>query len=238
MNARADDDKQAHTRDRARARLLDEIRADAAETEFWTGRGAFSDRVMAAMEKVPRHEFVTDEDQAIAYLNRPLPIGHGQTISQPYIVAMMTDILNLTANSKVLEIGTGCGYQTAVLAEVAGRVCTLEVVPELAAAAGERLKRLGYKNIAARLGDGFDGWPVEAPFDAILVTAAPEAVPPALAEQLKVGGRMIIPIGTPYASQILTLVVKQKNGAIKTFNSLPVAFVPMVRGRGEERRRN
>ncbi len=229
MKTAPDDAKLAQ----AHARLLDEIRVEAGDTEFWTGRGKFSDRVMAAMEKVPRHEFVADNDKVVAYLNRPLPIGHGQTISQPYIVAMMTDILNLKRSDKVLEIGTGCGYQTAVLAEVAGKVFTLEVVPELAAAAADRLKRLGYGNIETRLGDGFKGWPGEAPFDAILVTAAPDGVPPALADQLKVGGRMIIPIGTPYSSQILTLAIKQKDGAVKTFNTLPVSFVPMVKGRSD-----
>ncbi|MDH5748903.1 MAG: protein-L-isoaspartate(D-aspartate) O-methyltransferase [Rhodospirillales bacterium] len=234
MNRSIDDEKLA----RAHARLLDEIQADARETEFWTGRNKFSAAVMAAMKKVPRHEFVLSGDKEVAYINRPLPIGHGQTISQPYIVALMTDILNLKKTDKVLEIGTGCGYQSAVLAEVAGQVFSIEVVPDLATAARQKLKGLGYDNIEVRHGDGFQGWPEEAPFDAILVTAAPEGVPPALADQLKPGGRMIIPIGTPYSSQILTLVIKQVDGTVKTFNTLPVAFVPMVQGRGEGRQTN
>ena len=214
-----------------RQRLLDEIAQDARETAFWTGREAFSDNTMAAMAAVPRHEFVRDGDEVVAYINRPQPIGHGQTISQPYIVALMTDLLDLDGTEKVLEIGTGSGYQAAVLAHAAARVFTIEVVAELGWAAADRLKALQYGNVFVRIGDGYQGWPEEAPFDAIIVTAAPERIPEALIAQLRPGGRMIVPIGRAHDRQTLTLVVKGADGKVTVDSVLPVAFVPMVKGK-------
>jgi protein-L-isoaspartate(D-aspartate) O-methyltransferase len=213
---------------RAQRRLLEEIAKEAGETECWTGRAAFSDNVMRAIAQVPRHEFVPLLERPFAYDNRPLAIGHGQTISQPYIVAVMTDLLDLAPSDKILEIGTGCGYQAAVLAELAGRVVSLEVVPDLAEQARRRLSRLGYDNIDVHLGDGFRGCPEEAPFDAIIVTAAPDDLPPALAEQLDVGGRLVIPIGPRGDAQMLYRFVKQADGTLLKEPKLPVAFVPMV----------
>ncbi len=214
---------------KARRRLMAEIEAEARETRFWTGRAHFSERVMAALDKVPRHEFVLPEDQPYAYVNRPRGIGHGQTISQPYIVALMTDLLDLDPAHRVLEIGTGCGYQAAVLAELAVRVFTVETFEELAHTAAARLARLGYRNIEVRHGEGYEGWPGEAPFDAIIVTAAPIAVPPALLDQLAMGGRMVIPVGKPRDTQILTLCRKDWEGHVERDGLLPVSFVPMVR---------
>jgi protein-L-isoaspartate(D-aspartate) O-methyltransferase len=217
-------------------RLMDEIRVEAAGTEGWTGRAAFSAAVMAAMETVPREEFVPAADKALAYWNRPLPIGFGQTISQPYIVALMTDLLDLTRDSRVLEIGTGCGYQAAILAEVAGTVYSVEAVDALAETAAERLKRLGYANVRIRAGDGRDGWPEEAPFDGIIVTAAAERIPPALIDQLAPGGRMVIPVGPQWGPQVLVVGAKDAEGRFESANTLPVAFVPLVHKRADERR--
>ncbi len=213
---------------RARDRLLDEIEEEARNTETWTGRARFSQAVMAAMYKVPRHEFVRPEDTAVAYVNRPQPIGHGQTISQPYMVAVMTDLLDLRPEHRVLEIGTGCGYQAAVLAHGGGRIYTMEVIPELAESARKRLKRLGYDTVEVRSGDGFGGWPEEAPFDAIIVTSAPESIPDGLVRQLKPDGRMVIPLGRPDHTQILHVCTLDGDGDLKTRPTLPVAFVPMV----------
>jgi protein-L-isoaspartate(D-aspartate) O-methyltransferase len=213
---------------RAQRRLLEEIAKEAGETECWTGRAAFSGNVMRAIARVPRHEFVPLLERPFAYDNRPLAIGHGQTISQPYIVAIMSDLLDLTPADTVLEIGTGCGYQAAVLAELAGRVVTLELVPDLAEQARRRLARLGYGNVDVHHGDGFRGCPEEAPFDAIIVTAAPAVLPPALPEQLKVGGRLVIPIGPRGDAQMLYRCVKQADGTLLKEPKLPVAFVPMV----------
>ena len=212
-----------------RSQLIAEIENDARKTENWTGRAAFSDRVMAAMTRVPRHEFVTDVDTPFAYLNRPLPIGHGQTISQPYIVALMTDLLDLGEHDRVLEIGTGSGYQAAVLAEVAGRVYSVERIPQLAAVARTRLRRLGYDNVEVRNGQGREGWADEAPFKAIMVTAASEDVPDLLISQLDRGGRMIIPIGRLEPPQDLIMVLKDAAGDVTTTPILPVAFVPLTR---------
>ncbi len=212
----------------ARARLLREIAEQARMTRSLTGRGRLSERVMAAMARVPRHEFVHPSDIAVAYQDRPQGIGHGQTISQPYMVAVMTDLLGLNGDHRVLEIGAGSGYQAAVLAEVAGRVYTVEVIAPLAEGARRRLARLGYDRVRVRCGDGYAGWPEEAPFDAIMVTAAPEDIPPALVEQLRCGGRMAIPIGPAHASQTLYLCVKTGDGGLSKKNILPVAFVPMV----------
>ncbi len=193
---------------KARDRLLEEIAANARETKNWTGRARFSDAVMAAMAHVPRHEFVDPKDTVAAYVNRPQSIGHGQTISQPYIVALMTNLLDLNASRRVLEIGTGSGYQTAVLAELGGKVFSLECVDKLAGPARKRLAGMGYDNVEVQTGDGFDGWPEQGPFDAIIVTAAPERIPDALVEQLAPGGRMIIPLGRVHETQFLTLVTK------------------------------
>ncbi|RKY63765.1 MAG: protein-L-isoaspartate O-methyltransferase [Candidatus Latescibacterota bacterium] len=194
-------------------------------------RGIKDSLVLAAMRKVPRHLFVPERYRSEAYADHPLPIGYGQTISQPYIVAYMTEALRLKGGEKVLEIGTGSGYQAAVLAEIADSVFTIEIIPELAESARERLRRLGYKNIFVLCGDGYRGWPEHAPFDAIIVTAAPDHIPGPLVEQLKVGGRMVIPVGSVY--QELFLVVKTERGVEKR-PLLPVRFVPMT---GEAQRR-
>jgi protein-L-isoaspartate(D-aspartate) O-methyltransferase len=212
----------------ARQRLLDEIAAEAEGTVAYTGRRRYSERVMAAMARVPRHAFVPAADQRAAYDNRPLPIGHGQTISQPYIVALMTELLDLAPGDRVLEIGTGCGYQAAVLAEVAGQVWSVETIPALADAARRRLADLGYGSIAVKTGDGFLGWPEHAPYDGIIVTAAPVAIPPALVEQLAVGGRLVIPVGPEGGPQVLNRCVRRADGGLDREGTLPVAFVPMV----------
>jgi len=190
------------------------------------GRNITSTRVLAAMDKVPRHEFVPERLRSAAYEDYPLPIGCGQTISQPYIVAFMTEQLELHSKDRVLEIGTGSGYQAAVLAELAGEVFSIEILSELAERAANDLARLGYANVHVRTGDGYYGWPEHAPFDAIIVTCAPEVVPGPLAEQLGEDGRMIIPIG-PSGCQELVLLHKYK-GQLERRSVLPVRFVPMT----------
>ena len=185
-------------------------------------------RVLAAMEKVPRHLFVPESLQRRAYENRPLPIGHGQTISQPYIVALMTDLLKLRPGDKVLEVGTGSGYQAAVLSVMVKSVYTIEIVEPLATQARERLARLGYANVEVRAGDGYKGWPEQAPFDAIMVTAGAPHVPPPLVEQLKPGGRMVIPVGPAHAVQSLQLIEKKADGTIGIRDVIPVVFVPLT----------
>ena len=184
--------------------------------------------VLTAMQVVPRHAFVRPTEQRLAYDDNPLPIGHEQTISQPYIVAFMTEALGLTRSSKVLEIGTGSGYQAAVCAEIAREVYTIEIVEELAKSAKQCLKELGYRNVFAKAGDGFFGWPEHAPFDAIIGTAAAGRIPEPLIEQLKPGGRMILPYGSPRGFQYLVLVTKDKNGNLSRKNVMPVRFVPMT----------
>lgn len=208
-----------------RNRMVDEIAALARAVPD-TGRADLDHRVLDAMRRVPRHEFVPAEQRAAAYRDRPLPIGEGQTISQPYIVALMTDLMRVAPGDKVLEIGTGCGYQAAVLAELAREVYTIEIIEPLARMAAGTLARLGYR-VRTRAGDGYKGWPEAAPFDAIIVTAAPDHIPPALIEQLKPGGRMVIPVGTLYQS----LMVVTKNADGTTFNEdiVPVRFVPLTR---------
>jgi protein-L-isoaspartate(D-aspartate) O-methyltransferase len=209
--------------------LLDEIEADAAETADHTGRARFARRTMAAMAKVPRAEFVRIGDEDNAFLNMPLPIGFGQTISQPYIVALMTDLLELTGSERVLEVGTGSGYQTAILSELARDVYSVEVVEPLAQAAAARLARLGYVNVQVRAGDGALGWAEQAPFDAIMVTAAAgNGVPPDLVAQLRRGGRMVVPVGKGRLAQTLMLVTKNEDGRVEEKTVLPVAFVPLV----------
>ena len=183
--------------------------------------------VLAAIERVPRHRFVPSEFQEYAYEDRPLPIGHGQTISQPYVVALMTQLLELTPDSKVLEIGTGCGYQTAILAELAKEVYTVEVIPELSERAKKTLTELGYKNIHFRVGDGWEGWPEHAPYDGIIVTAAAAAWPEPLIEQLAEGGRMVIPVGPSGWDQMLWKATKI-GGALVKERIAPVRFVPLV----------
>lgn len=183
-------------------------------------------RVLEAMRQVPRHEFVPAALRYAAYRNRPLDIGSGQTISQPYIVALMSDLLQLEPDSKVLEIGTGCGYQAAVLAALAGEVYSIEIVHDLGVRAAETLQRLG-TGVHTRIGDGYKGWPEAAPFDAIIVTAAPDHIPPALVDQLKPGGRMVIPVGTRH--QELIVVTKNADGTTLNEDVVPVRFVPFTR---------
>ncbi len=191
-------------------------------------RGIHDKSTLDAMIKVPRHKFVPSNLKSRAYEDGPLPIGYGQTISQPYIVAYMTEAIDPKPDYKVLEIGTGSGYQAAVLAEIVKEVYTIEIIPELYKQAKERLKKLGYKNVFCKNADGYYGWKEHAPYDAIIVTAAAEYIPPPLIEQLKDGGKMIIPVGSPYLNQNLVLVEK-KNGEITTTSLLPVLFVPFKR---------
>lgn len=219
--------------DRERNRLLQEIRAEAWDTRDYTGRAAFDPRVMEALQRVPRHEFIEPGSLHLAYANHPLPIGHGQTISQPYIVALMTDLIRPEAEDVVLEIGTGSGYQAAVLAGLAKRIYSVEIVPELAREAGARLRRLGYDNVEVRSGNGRLGWPQHAPYDAILVTAAASRIPPALVAQLKPGARLVIPVGYPHDAQQLTVVEKREDGGVDARPVLPVAFVPLTGSDGD-----
>jgi protein-L-isoaspartate(D-aspartate) O-methyltransferase len=191
-------------------------------------RGVSDPRVLAAMRDVPRHEFVLLGDQRHAYEDRPLGIGHGQTISQPYIVALMTELARPRPNDRALEIGTGSGYQAAVLSALVAEVYTIEIVEPLASEAKRRLERLGYRNVTVRTGDGYAGWPEQAPFDIIMVTAAPDHVPPALLDQLRQGGRMVIPVGPVHALQELLLIEKHEKGT-HTRRVIPVRFVPLTR---------
>jgi protein-L-isoaspartate(D-aspartate) O-methyltransferase len=212
-----------------RQELLDEIAAEAAETARYTGRAQVSPRTMAAMASVPREEFVRAGDEDSAWLNLPLPIGHGQTISQPYIVALMTDLLELRGDERVLEIGTGSGYQAAILSQLARAVFSIEIVEPLARDAAAKLARLGYRNVETKCSDGAKGWPEQAPFDAIIVTAAAGAgVPPDLVAQLRPGGRMVVPVGPGRFAQNLLLVTKDEAGRVTETSVLPVAFVPLV----------
>jgi protein-L-isoaspartate(D-aspartate) O-methyltransferase len=211
--------------DAARRQMMQEVVADSAS---YSGRAALDPGVIAAMGKVERHRFVPDELSSFAYLNRPLPIGYGQTISQPFIVALMTDLMKVKTGDKVLEIGTGSGYQAAVLAEMGGSVYSIEIIEPLGKQAAWRLKSAGYQNVKTRVGDGYYGWPEAAPFDAIIVTAASSHVPPPLIKQLKAGGRMVIPLGSPFMTQYLMLVEKQLDGSVTTSQILPVRFVPLT----------
>lgn len=194
------------------------------------GRDITNARVLAVMGRVPRHEFVPDKYRAYAYDDHPLPIGYGQTISQPFIVAFMTEKLEPQPTDKVLEIGTGSGYQAAVLAELVSNVCTIEIVEPLARRAEADLKRLGYTNVIVKAGDGYLGWPEEAPFDAIIVTCAPDHVPRPLKDQLKEGGRMIVPVG--HAGYQELYVLRKKQGKVEQHAVLPVRFVPMTGPKG------
>jgi len=210
--------------------LLDEISQNASETASWTKREKFSETTMAAIAKVQRDRFMQPGYETSAYINRPQPIGHGQTISQPYIVALMTDLLGLKGDEHVLELGSGSGYQAAILAEVLtdGHVFTVELIPQLAFRATNSFKELGYSNVTLKQGDGNKGWPENSPFDAIIVTAAPERMPDALIEQLKPGGRLVIPLGEAHSHQDLVIVDKDREGRILTEKLLPVSFVPLV----------
>jgi len=209
--------------------MIREIQSEVAFTRHYIGKDKLDDRVMAAMRAVPRHEFVPSNQQLLAYINGPLSIGHGQTISQPYIVALMTDMMNVNEDSIVLEIGTGSGYQAAILSTLVKQVYTMEVIPELMESAQEKFERLGYRNIECRLGDGHEGWPEHAPYDAIMVTAAAEGVPDALLEQLKLNANLVIPVGPTFGPQELLLVHKDQKGETSTHDVLAVAFVPLVR---------
>ena len=211
--------------------MVAEVEAMYADTRSETGFARMSPAVRAAMGKVERHRLVPDSQRGAAYRNHPLPIGSGQTISQPYIVALSTDLLNLKGGETVLDVGTGSGYQAAILAEIAARVFSIEIIDPLGKAAAKRLEELGYGNIEIKIGDGYQGWPEKAPFDAIVVTAAAPQVPPALVAQLKPGGRMVIPVGGSGDIQYLKLLVKRADGGYDEKRVLPVRFVPLVPGR-------
>jgi protein-L-isoaspartate(D-aspartate) O-methyltransferase len=214
----------------ARAGMVTVIRDHAAGGYSSALPPKISKPVLDAMGRVPRHEFVPRRRATSAYEDRPLPIGYGQTISQPYIVALMTDLLAVKSGDKVLEIGTGSGYQAAVLADLGVETYSVEIIPELGKAAAARLKRLGYDMALTRVGDGYFGWPEAAPFDGIMVTAAASYVPPPLVQQLKPGGRMVIPVGKPFMVQQLVLITKDAGGKPHTRVLLPVSFVPFTGG--------
>ena len=214
-----------------RARMVSEVEAMYADTAPETGLRAMSPAVRAAMGKVERHRLVPAGETSRAYRNHPLPIGSGQTISQPYIVALSTDLLNPKPTDVVLEVGTGSGYQAAVLAEVVSRVYSIELIESLGKSAATRLEELGYGNPEVRIGDGYKGWSEKAPFDGILVTAAAPRVPQALVDQLKTGGRMVIPVGGEGEMQYLKVLVKRADGGVDEKRVLPVRFVPLVPGK-------
>jgi protein-L-isoaspartate(D-aspartate) O-methyltransferase len=220
-----DPDRERHAA--AREQMLTAIRDMADEAAAYDDV-TISERVLDVMAAVPRHRFVPDSEAYAAYYNQPLSIGHGQTISQPYIVALMTELLALAPAQRVLEVGTGSGYQAAILSRLAGQVYSVEIVEPLAAAATERLRRLGYDNVEVKAGDGSLGWPQHAPYDAIIVTAAAEQVPSALLQQLKPGGRMVIPVGGWLDVQQLMLITKAHDGTLRREHIEPVRFVPLT----------
>ena len=214
-------------------RLREEMVQTQIATDRWTGsQGVRDPLVLDSLRKTPRHRFVSAELVPYAYDDRPVPIGYGQTISQPYIVAKMTELLEPKREHQVLEIGSGSGYQAAILSPLVAQVYTMEIIEPLGTAARQRLAALGYKNVEVRVGDGYFGWPERAPFDGIIVSAASNHIPPALIEQLKPGGRMVIPVGNPFQTQMLMLVTKGSKGPrdIKVQSLMPVAFVPLVGG--------
>lgn len=213
---------------RQRQALVDIIKTNVVITRDFLKQESLDERVLDALLKVPRHEFVPDNQRSYAYENRPLPIGNGQTISQPYIVAIMTDLLKLKKTDRILEVGTGSGYQAAILAELADSVYTIEIVEELGKQAAENLKKSGYDLVHTRIGDGYYGWETAAPFDGIIVTAVASHIPPPLIKQLKPGGRMIIPVGAQFMTQYLILVTKDVDGKVTTRQILPVSFVPLT----------
>jgi protein-L-isoaspartate(D-aspartate) O-methyltransferase len=212
--------------DDQRRNLIRQIIDDVRSTSMYLNKTALDEQVITAMSSVPRHSFVPKTYIRHAYKNRPLPIGEGQTISQPYIVAIMSDLLKIKPSDIVLEVGTGSGYQAAVLSELARQVYTIEIIETLQKSATKRLKRLGYTNVETKLGDGYYGWKEHAPFDAIMVTAAAGQIPPPLIKQLRPGGRMIIPVGGAFMTQYLILVEKRVDGTVSTRQILPVLFVP------------
>lgn len=214
-----------------RARLVAEVEANYAETRGQTGLPAMSAPVRAALARVERHDFVPEPQRRYAYRNSALGIGQGQTISQPFIVALSTDLIRPQPQHVVLEVGTGSGYQAAILAQVVARVHSIELLEGLARSAERTLKERNYDNVEVRVGDGYRGWPEKAPFDAIVVTAAAPYVPPALVEQLKPGGRMVIPVGAPSAVQELLLITKAPDGSVRQRSVLQVRFVPLVPGK-------
>jgi len=211
--------------------MLEAVRQSVLESAGYTGIAALSDEVMAAMGAVPREEFVLPEYRDQAYRNTPLPIAAGQTISQPLIVALMTEMLDPQPGDVMLEVGTGSGYQAAVLAQLVKHVYSVEIVPELADSASAVLKKLGYNNITVRAGDGYAGWPEHAPFDGIIVTAAAGEIPPPLLQQLKPGGRLVIPVGEHWGAQDLLIVEVDSSGKVSKQSVLPVRFVPLTRNR-------
>lgn len=211
-----------------REQMIEEVQADMRRSARYTGLDRLSPDVAEALSRVERHEFVPEAAQDQAYRNAPLPIGEGQTISQPFIVGLMTELLAVDENSKVYELGTGSGYQAAVLGELVDEVYTVEIVAPLGRAAEERLRRLGYDNIHVRIGDGTKGWPEEAPFDGIIVTAAGVDVPEDLKEQLKPGGRMVIPVGGRFETQQLLIITREDDGSFSRQETIPVRFVPIT----------
>lgn len=213
----------------ARREMVAEVEAMVAETRRYTGVADLDEKVMHSLSAVPRHEFVPPSLRVFAYRNNPLPIGEGQTISQPYIVALMTHLMGVDGDMTVLEIGTGSGYQAAVLARLARHVYTIEIIETLGRRAEETLARLGYANVTVKIGDGYIGWEEHAPFDAIIVTAAPEQVPQPLIDQLKPGARMVVPVGPQHGYQSLQVLEKQQNGEVNTTDILPVGFVPFIK---------
>jgi protein-L-isoaspartate(D-aspartate) O-methyltransferase len=214
-----------------RAAMVETIRAYARPHASVLGQQGFSERVLEAMGRTKRHLFMPERSCSIAYADRPASIGHGQTISQPFIVALMTELAEVAPDHVVLEIGTGSGYQAAILAQLARKVCTIEIIPPLAETATKTLKDLAYDNVSVRLGDGYAGWPECGPFDAIVVTAALGQVPPPLIEQLKVGGRLVMPVGAEYGTQHLTVVEKIAPDKTTTRAVAPVRFVPFRRSK-------
>ena len=214
----------------ARRQMLAEIQQTVTDTRRETGKTRLAPEVMAALGTVPRHAFVPDKLRAVAYANRPLPVGHGQTISQPYIVALMTDLLDVGGDAVVLEVGTGSAYQAAVLAEIVRQVYTMEIIEPLALEASARLARLNYDNVEVKFADGYYGWPEKGPFDAIIVTAAINHIPPPLVAQLRPGGKLVVPVGERFAVQHLLLVEKLHDERVRVRQILPVRFVPLTGG--------
>jgi protein-L-isoaspartate(D-aspartate) O-methyltransferase len=213
---------------RARETMVQEIEQDVRRTSGYIGQDQLNEEVLESLGEVPRHEFVPEAVQSAAYANRPLPIGYGQTISQPYIVALMTDLLAVSKEARVLEVGAGSGYQAAVLSHLVKEVHSIEIIPQLALECRKRLARLGYGNVTVYEGDGYYGLEGKAPFDAIIVTAAASYIPPPLVDQLKPGGRLVIPVGNPFAVQHLMLLEKNDQGDISMRQVLPVQFVPLT----------
>lgn len=211
-----------------RAELVKKIEKTVGETRHYIDKERLDPRVMQTMGTVPRHEFVPESQKGYAYQNRPLGIGHGQTISQPYIVALMTDLLEVGPEDHVLEVGTGSGYQAAVLARLVKKVYSIEIIEPLGRMATKRFRRLGFDNVVTRIGDGYYGWKEHGPFDAIIVTAAAGHVPPPLVQQLKVGGRLVIPVGSGFQTQQLLLITKDSDERVTTRQILPVVFVPLT----------